>query len=106
MIHKRRSLNPGKIIITFEIPGTVWAERINLVGEFNGWDPASLPLQQNRDGDWQIELELDEGREYRFRYILDGQHWRDDWYADKFVPNPYGGHDSVVIAHITLDPEE
>lgn len=106
MIRKRRSLNAEKIIITFEIPGTVWAERINLVGDFNNWDREGLSLQQNRDGNWQIELELDEGREYRFRYLLDGQHWRDDWYADRFVPNPYGGHDSVVIAQVALEPEE
>ncbi len=100
MIRKRRSPNAGKVIVTFEIPGSIWADRVNLVGEFNNWDRESLPFQHNREGNWQIELELDQGKEYPFRYLLDGQHWRDDWHADKFEPNPYGGYNSIVIAEI------
>lgn len=100
MIHKRRSSKAGKVIVIFEIPGTVWAERINVVGDFNGWDPQSLPFQQDRAGNWRVELELDAGREYRFRYLFDGEHWRDDWQADKYAPNPYGGYDSIVIAEV------
>jgi 1,4-alpha-glucan branching enzyme len=100
MIRKRHSPNPGKVIVTFEVPSTIWAERINLLGNFNDWDAESLPFQRNRDGNWQIELELDEGKEYHFRYLLDGEHWRDDWHADGHVPNPHGGYDSVVIAAV------
>lgn len=40
MIRKRRSPNAGKVIVTFEIPGSIWAERVNFVGEFNNWDLA------------------------------------------------------------------
>jgi len=100
MIHKRHSPNEGKVIVIFEIPGTVWAERINLVGDFNDWDHESLPFRRNREGNWQIEMELDTGREYHFRYLLDGEHWRDDWHADKYVPNPHGSYDSIVIAEV------
>lgn len=100
MIHKRRSPNHGKVLVTFEIPGTIWAERINLLGDFNDWDPDSLPFQRTRGGDWHIELELEMGRNYSFRYLLDGEHWRDDWHADSHVPNPHGGYDSVIIAEV------
>jgi len=100
MIRKRRSPQPGKVIVTFEIPASIWAERINLVGEFNDWDTESLPFQQNREGHWLVELELEAGREYRFRYLLDGEQWRDDWHADSFVANPFGGYDSVVVADV------
>jgi 1,4-alpha-glucan branching enzyme len=100
MIHKRSSLNKGKVIVTFEIPGSIWAERINLVGDFNDWDQESLPFRQNREGNWEIELELEAGRGYRFRYLLDGEHWRDDWHADSYAPNPYGSHDSIIIAKV------
>jgi 1,4-alpha-glucan branching enzyme len=103
MIHKERSQNAGKVIVTFEIPGSVWAERITLVGDFNDWDPKSLPLRQNRDGNWRIEVELDAGCKYRFRYLLDGEHWRDDWHADTYAPNPYGSFDSIVIAEVPPD---
>lgn len=100
MIHKLRSPKADKVIVAFEIPGTVWAERINLVGDFNDWDHESLPFRQNREGNWQVEVELDAGREYRFRYLLDGKHWRDDWHADTHTSNPYGSYDSVVIAEV------
>lgn len=100
MIRKRSSPDKGKVVVAFEIPGTIWAERVNLVGDFNEWDRESLPLQRNREGNWQIELELDAGHEYRFRYLLDGEHWRDDWHADKHTPNPDGGYDSIIIADV------
>ena len=100
MIRKRRSPNPGKVLVTFEIPGTIWAERINLLGDFNDWDSDSLPFQRTREGDWQIELELEVGRKYSFRYLLDGEHWRDDWHADSHVPNQHGGYNSVVFAEV------
>lgn len=97
MISKRQSTNPDKVLVTFSIPGTIWAGRINLVGDFNNWDQESLPFLHNRRGDWVIELELDAGREYRFRYLLDGAEWRDEFQADKFVRNKYGTHDSVIV---------
>lgn len=100
MIHKRLSPKDGKVIVTFEIPGSVWASRINLVGDFNGWDPESLLFRHNRDDNWEVEVELDRGREYRFRYLIDGDYWGYDWHADKHAPRPEGGLDSVVIAEL------
>jgi 1,4-alpha-glucan branching enzyme len=100
MISKRPASNEGKVIVSFEIPGTIWAETIHLVGDFNNWDRHSLAFQPNRRGDWQIELELEAGREYRFRYLFDGDQWRDDWQADRYEPNPDGGYDSIVVAQV------
>ena len=39
---------------------------------------------------------LDAGRAYRFRYLLDGQRWENDWAADAYQPNGFGGDDLVV----------
>jgi 1,4-alpha-glucan branching enzyme len=104
MIHKRHSPHPSKTIVTFEIPDTIWAERINLVGDFNDWDTTSLPFRRSREGNWQIELHLDSGLEYRFGYLLDGIHWRYDWHADKYAPNSQGGFDTIVVAAVPLSP--
>jgi 1,4-alpha-glucan branching enzyme len=99
MIRKRRTAN-NKVAVTFEIPGAIWADRINLVGDFNGWDSESLPLRPDHEGNWHIEIELDEGSEYRFRYLIDGDYWGHDWHADKHAPNPDGSNDSIVIASV------
>ena len=82
MIHKRPSRNGDKVIVIFEIPGSIWVDQIHLVGDFNGWDREGLPFQRNVRGDWQVEVELELGREYRFRYLVDGAHWRSDSHAD------------------------
>jgi 1,4-alpha-glucan branching enzyme len=106
MIHKRPSTNQGKVIVTFEIPGTIWAERINLVGDFNDWDRESLPFRHNRQENWQIEIELDAGREYHFRYLFDGDRWHDDWHADRCTTDPHGGCHSIVIARIPPETQD
>ncbi len=93
MIHKRDTRRHRKMIVAFELPGTIWAEHINLVGDFNNWDYQSLPFRRTHDGNWKIEVELDSGCEYRFRYLLDGVHWRYDWHADNHVVNSQGGYD-------------
>jgi len=57
-------------------------------------------LLQNRyrgkEADWRLLLKLAAGREYRFRYLIDGQRWENDWHADKYLKSPYGVEDSVV----------
>jgi hypothetical protein len=41
---------------------------------------------------------VETGREYRFRYLLDGTQWTNDPVADGYAPNPYGGEDSLLKA--------
>jgi hypothetical protein len=36
------------------------------------------------------------GTVHRFRYLLDGHRWENDWAADTYVANDFGGHDSVI----------
>ena len=100
MIHKRGSTYKDKIVVTFEIPGSIWAERIHLVGDFNGWDRDSLPFQPTRQENWQVQIELDQGREYRFRYLVDGVYWQSEWHADRHSAGEDGVFDSVVIAQL------
>jgi len=98
MIIKRPGKTPDKTMVTFHLPATVWAETIHLVGDFNGWNRRSHPLTPLRDdGGWEITLELDTDQVYQFRYLVDRANWQNDWNADRYVPNPFGGDNSVVI---------
>jgi hypothetical protein len=49
-----------------------------------------------RRGGFSLTVDLGTGRAYRFRYLLDGQRWDNDWAADAYVRNGFGGDDSVV----------
>ena len=97
MISKAPSSHAGLVRVTFELPDTVSAGRVSLVGDFNGWDALATPLcSPAAGGNWHVVVELEAGRRHRFRYLIDGQEWLNDWYADDQVRNPYGSFDSVL----------
>lgn len=83
--------------VIFELPSSIWAERVNLVGDFNNWDTTHDELRQSRaDGKWRITLVLPKGREFEFRYLVNGSDWHNDWHADKYRANKYGVDNSVI----------
>jgi 1,4-alpha-glucan branching enzyme len=85
----------GTVFITFRLPAAADAERINVVGEFNGWSHIADPMKHDDDG-FVTRISLPVGRIYRFRYLLDGERWENDWAADGYVANEFGGDDSVI----------
>lgn len=96
MIEKERLAGGTKIRITFLLPSTMPAEQIHVVGEFNDWEP-TLPMERAEpSSNWKLVLDLATGQCYRFRYLVDRQHWLNDIYADDHLENPYGSYDSVV----------
>ena len=69
----------------------------HLVGDFNDWNRRSHPLTRSRDDEtWQITLELEQGKVFQFRYLVNGTDWQNDWKADRYVPNAFGGENSVL----------
>jgi len=86
--------------LTFRLPKAAvgLARNVTIVGDFNNWDQQDSPMKKQRSGDFEITLELPAGREYRFRYLIDGHRWENDWCADRYEANPHGSDDSVVIA--------
>ncbi len=98
MIRKSPSSRPGFLRVTFELPSTVWAERVALVGEFNDWDKQhDFLTQDHTDAIWRVTLELEAGRQYQFRYLVNGTDWHNDWSADAYQPNVQGTDNSIVM---------
>ncbi len=96
MLNKTLNKRGKTCRVTFTVPAEVGAQTVHLCGEFNGWDRTSHPLKRRRDGRFSTTITLETGRSYRFRYLLDGERWENDWQADAYVPNEYGSEDSVV----------
>ncbi len=96
MLKKRRFKKEKVVKVTFVLPPDVAARSVHLAGEFTGWEP-SRALQRQKDGSWRTTIDLKPDREYQFRYIADGQRWLNDPDADKYVPNPHGEENSVVV---------
>ncbi len=83
--------------VTFDLPAEVNAKSVCLCGEFNDWDNSIHQLKPRKKGNFSITITLNAGKEYRFRYWVDGKRWENDWDADKYIPNSFGTEDSVVI---------
>lgn len=83
--------------VTFYTPASIEAETVYLVGDFNDWDEESTEMKQLKDGRFKVTLDLDTDEEYQFRYLVNGTEWHNDWEADKYVPNPFSGDNSVVV---------
>jgi 1,4-alpha-glucan branching enzyme len=81
MILKEPSPRQGHVRVIFEIPASLWADHIYLVGDFNNWDRRTLPFQRGRDGVWRVTLDLPARRHFEFRYLID-DHWCTDYHAD------------------------
>lgn len=86
----------GKVEVTFTMPALEQVSKLYLVGDFNDWSIALHPLTQGTDGSWLITLPLEGGRSYQFRYFDNNGHWHNDWQADAYVTNQFGGENSLV----------
>ncbi len=85
----------GAILTTFRLSPAAKATTVHVVGDFNDWSATATPMRADPQG-FEAEVPLVPGRSYRFRYLLDGTRWENDWAADDYVPNEYGGTDSVL----------
>lgn len=94
---RKQHLKNGTCKVTFELSVEAGAEEAQLCGEFNDWSPTATPMTRGDDGSFRVAVVLESGRRYRFRYLLDGARWENDWAADAYLPNEYGGDDSVVV---------
>jgi 1,4-alpha-glucan branching enzyme len=96
MLKKVASKNGKSYRVTFELPAEVNAQTACLCGEFNDWDVSAHPMKRRKDGSFSVALTLKTGQSYRFRYLLDGERWENDWEADGYVENDFGDEDSLV----------
>jgi len=100
MVHKTASPLSGHTWMVFELPASLWAAQVYLVGDFNHWCPTATPLHRTRDGVWRVSVPLPVRRRYEYRYLIDDS-WKTDYLADGLVPNPYGTVNSVVCTTLS-----
>ncbi|GAB4411570.1 MAG: isoamylase early set domain-containing protein [Bacteroidia bacterium] len=74
------------------------AEKVQLLGDFNEWSHDAEPMEKLKNGTFTATLELETGREYQFRYLVDGHTWLNEAEADKTVVSPFGDSSNSVLA--------
>ncbi|HZK20576.1 MAG TPA: isoamylase early set domain-containing protein [Treponemataceae bacterium] len=93
-----KTTNTCEVTFTLSKKAARGAERIWLVGDFNSWSSSDTPMKKSADGSFSIKLKLQRGRDYQFRYLLDGKYWENDWKADKYVSAPFSCTENSVVS--------
>ncbi len=48
------------------------AKHVNLVGDFNDWDPNAQPMKRQPDGSWTTQVTLGHGH-HHYMFLVDGK---------------------------------
>ncbi|MFN0216799.1 MAG: isoamylase early set domain-containing protein, partial [Saprospiraceae bacterium] len=73
------------------------AETVAVLGDFNNWQNG-IVLSKQKDGSFKTAIELEKGRSYEYRFLINGEKWENDWAAEAYAPTPFGAYNSVVTA--------
>jgi 1,4-alpha-glucan branching enzyme len=95
VLDKRPGRQANTVEVTFRVPHQAGGRNVHVVGDFNDWSTDATPMEAAEES-FVASVELRKGRSYRFRYLVDGSRWENDWQADRYEPNEFGGEDSVV----------
>ena len=71
------------------------AKSVLIAGTFNNWKPSAAEVKRCGRDSWRADLLLKPGR-YEYRFVVD-EKWTDDPVAHNQVPNPFGGHNSILV---------
>jgi 1,4-alpha-glucan branching enzyme len=85
--------------VTFVLPKEAVenAETVAVLGDFNNWQ-GGIVLTKQKDGSFKAAVELEKGRSYEYRFLINGEKWENDWAAEAYAPTPFGAYNSVVTA--------
>jgi 1,4-alpha-glucan branching enzyme len=70
------------------------ATKVSLVGEFNGWNPDSDPMQIDENGIWTTTKKLPPGN-IEYKFWVDGE-WMQDPENLRTCPNCFGTLNNVA----------
>ena len=74
------------------------AKKVVLVGDFNEWDSKGIKMTKKKDGSFSKQLNLPVGKEFAYRYLIDGKKWENDGEADYYVSSPISNEENGVVS--------
>ncbi|HEY8484218.1 MAG TPA: isoamylase early set domain-containing protein [Longimicrobiales bacterium] len=95
MVEKRPNKKDDSVRVTFVLPADIEAQTVHLLGDFTGWQ--AVAMKRHKNGTWRATLNLSPGQEYQYRYLADGVRWINDPAADRYVDNPFGEQNCIVV---------
>lgn len=99
-IKKQYLKKDGACKVTFSLDEKVNSiENVRIPGDFNNWDTNCEPMKKLKTGGLSQTINLEPGKAYQFKYLINDSDWANDLEADQFVPNGYGPDEqnSVIV---------
>lgn len=87
----KKKIEKREVEFLFHAPD---ANEVCLAGDFNEWDPATIPMKKQKEGLWKTKLRLVPGR-YEYKVCADGQ-WVHYIRGVERVPNAFGTENFVI----------
>ncbi|RAJ15152.1 isoamylase early set domain-containing protein [Olleya aquimaris] len=81
--------------VTFTVPAED-AKKVTVAGNWNNWNTKAEPLKKLKNGTFKGTVDLEAGKAYEFKYVVDGK-WQNDTQADAYAWNDYAATDNSVI---------
>ena len=87
-----------KVTLSLPLEVVKGSKKVSVVGDFNNWDSSANPMKKYKNsGECKTSLTLEKGKEYQFRYLIDGDKYENDWAADKYVQSPLSNDENSVV---------
>jgi 1,4-alpha-glucan branching enzyme len=87
--------------VTFRLPkseATAAGRKVAVAGDFNSWRIDETVMKPLKNGDFTVSVDLPVGREYQYRFVVDGQLWITDDEADKCVDSGFADCRNSVVS--------
>ncbi len=83
-------------LVRFQI-AAAGADRVVLIGDFNGWDPQAAPMERASGTDtWAVTVAVPRGR-HLYAFLVNGRRWLADPAAPLAPEDGFGVPNSVLI---------
>lgn len=73
------------------------AHNVALAGDFNAWQAGRTPMKSLKSGDFTASVNLTKGREYQYRFVINGDCWITDETADKQIYCDFAQAQNAVV---------
>ena len=90
-----RPLGDGTFECQFSFQSIKSAQRVNLAGEFNGWNTQATAMSRGDDGVWRVTVQMPAGQQ-QYKFVADGDQWQSDPRNDQVISDGQGGNNSVI----------
>ena len=87
-----------KVTFTLPVEAANGAKDVRVLGDFNNWSWENGYKMKAGKKDFTTAVELEAGKIYEFRYLIDNHLWENDWAADSYVESGFYGITNSVIA--------